>query len=47
MPSTPPNCCRPAMIAPLVVVFDGYRNPDSEPAKPKRSGWKQARAIAA
>src|ERR1700729_3329641 len=47
LPSTPPNCCRPAMIAPLVVVFDGYRNPDSEPANPKRSGWKQASAIAA
>src|SRR3984957_6550360 len=45
--STPPNCCMPAMIAPLVVVFDGYRNPDSEPANPKRSGWKQASAIAA
>src|SRR3984957_17998025 len=47
LPSTPPNCCRPAMIAPLVVVFDGYRNPDSEPAKPKRSGWNVASAIAA
>src|SRR3984957_19889349 len=47
LPSTPPNCCRPARIAPPVVVFDGYRKPDSEPAKPKRSGWKQARAIAA
>src|ERR1700760_1847958 len=44
--STPPNCCMPATIAPFVVVFDGYRKPDSEPAKPKRSGWKQARAIA-
>src|SRR6201992_4070471 len=47
LPSPPPNCCRPARIAPLVVVFDGYRKPDSEPAKPNRSGWKQASAIAA
>src|SRR5271167_3135446 len=47
LPSTPPNCCRPARIAPPVVVFDGYRNPDSEPAKPKRSGWNVASAIAA
>src|SRR6516165_1777987 len=46
-PSMPPNCCRPARIDPFVVVFDGYRNPDSEPAMPKRSGWKAARAMAA
>src|ERR1700744_847911 len=46
-PSTPPNCCRPARIAPFVVVFDGYRKPDSDPAKPNRSGWKAASAIAA
>lgn len=32
LPSTPPNCLRPASIAPFVVVLDGYRNPDSEPA---------------
>ncbi|CKT17240.1 Uncharacterised protein [Mycobacterium tuberculosis] len=44
--STPPNCCMPAAIAPLVVVFDGYKKPDIEPAKPKRSGWKAASAIA-
>ncbi|COX27791.1 Uncharacterised protein [Mycobacterium tuberculosis] len=36
----------PAAIAPLVVVFDGYKKPDIEPAKPKRSGWKAASAIA-
>src|SRR5271165_79838 len=43
----PPHCCMPAVIAPFTVVSDGYRKPDSEPAKPNRSGWKQASAIAA
>ncbi|CNM38659.1 Uncharacterised protein [Mycobacterium tuberculosis] len=37
----------PAVIAPFTEVSDGYRKPESEPAKPYRSGWKQASAIAA
>src|ERR1700734_287854 len=47
LPSTPPNCCRPARIEPLVGVFDGYRKPDIEPPNPNRSGWKAASAMAA
>src|SRR5829696_6435595 len=33
-------------MAPLTVVFDGVRTPDSEPAKRYRSGWNVASVTA-